>query len=389
MQRVVTGKAGWQELRKVALESGVKTIFLICGDNTFSKSGVAELLDSEFGQFEIVRFSWFSANPTIEMVRDAVVLYNHSGAQWLMAVGGGSAIDIAKCVKALAVEPELAADDQIEATITAGKYPLLQVPLIAVPTTAGSGSEATHFAVVYVDDKKFSLAHKKLIPDYALLDASLTASMSPLQAATTGLDAWAQSIEAYWSVRATAESDRYALEAFKIIHGALQAAVGGDRKAQQQMLQGANLAGKAINVSQTTAAHAFSYAITGTYNLPHGHAVWMTLPSLIAYNYHISDDDCQHPAGSDEIRRRIEQLADLCGLIQAADLPEHCIKFAAEAGVKVIWHENGVETIDAIHDVLMQVNTQRLKNNPRLLVTEDFLHEWLVKIQGGTVRENQ
>src|SRR5690606_25840825 len=136
-------------------------------------------------------------------------------------------------------------------------------PLLAVPTTAGTGSEATHFAVVYIDGVKHSLAHPLLRPDLVILDPLLTYAMPPGLTAATGLDALSQGIEALWAVGATTKSVGYAARAVELAAGALETAViAPDRTARRAMMEAAHASGLAIDISKTTAPHALSYAIS-------------------------------------------------------------------------------------------------------------------------------
>lgn len=375
------GENGWRELSARAETQSPRSLFLVCGDTTYHKTGVAEKIAKAFANCRIVRFAAFAPNPTLEMVRQAVLLFNNANPDWIVAAGGGSAIDIAKCVKALAPAPECLEPDRPLRVFPPLAFSLSPVPFVAIPTTAGSGSEGTHFAVVYDGDRKCSVADAGLVPDVVVLDAALTATLSPVQAATTGLDAWAQAIEAFWSVRATAESDAYALEAFDRIHRALPGAIANHAAARDQMLRGAHLAGKAINIAQTTAAHAFSYAITKTFGLPHGHAVWMTLPGLICYNDHVSKEDCIHPGGAAEVCARIKRLAERCGRANGDGFARFCVDAVCRFGLDLRWSGLGVCSRSEILVVLRQVNTDRLKNNPREMDVEAFLDGFLHPMQ--------
>jgi alcohol dehydrogenase class IV len=381
MQRVLWGQEGWRELTARAEAQCVRRVFLVCGDTTYHRTGIAERLQNAFGSRRIVRFSAFSPNPTLEMVRQAAALFNGADADWIVAAGGGSAIDIAKCVKALAQAPEYLNPDHSGWRPPPAPLRLAPTPLVAVPTTAGSGSECTHFAVVYIGERKHSLEDAGLVPDIALLDSELTASLPPLQTAVTGLDALGQSIEALWSVRSTPESDAYAMEAFDLAHRALPHAVANLPVARVQMLRGAHLAGKAINIAQTTAAHAFSYALTKRLGLAHGHAVWMTLPALVGYNGGVSDSDCLHPRGAEHVHACIGGLARRLGLASADALAVHAAQFAQRLGIDLRWSSAGVGSRTEALDLLRLVNADRLANNPRRMDLEALFDHFIQPMQ--------
>ena len=168
--------------------------------------------------------------------------------------------------------------------------------MIAIPTTAGTGSEATHFAVVYVDGEKYSLAHPYLVPAYAVIDPLLTYSLPAGVTAASGLDAFCQAIESIWAVGATDVSHTFATEAARLAVQHLRAAVQNPTDtARAGMCRAAHLSGKAINISKTTAPHALSYVLTAEYGLAHGVAVALTLAPMLQYNAQVTAIDCADP----------------------------------------------------------------------------------------------
>lgn len=238
----------------------------------FGSLGVAGALDAAGVPYST--FTDFEANPTYEDVARALGAYRSAGCDSLLSVGGGSAIDIAKCVKQLLAMPEGAVGEDLKA----GDLPWSGVPHVAVPTTAGTGSESTHFAVCYVGGAKVSVANDCLQPDAALLDASNLAGLPIYQKKCTMLDALCQAVESYWSARSRDESRAYSAEAIPAITGGAEAYLAGDEGAAWEVMRAANLAGKAINLTTTTAPHAMSYKLTSMYGIPHGHAVAMCMP---------------------------------------------------------------------------------------------------------------
>ena len=219
-------------------------------------------------------FRGFAANPTYEQVLDAVRLFRERGCDSLVSVGGGSAIDVAKCVKLFAPM----AGDGLSPRFVDLPRSYSPLPHVAVPTTAGTGSESTHFAVLYVDGVKNSITQPCLQPDAAVLDASLLASLPPYQRRATLLDALAQAVESHWSRRSDDASRAYSSEAIPAIMANAPAYLDGDADAAREVMRAANLAGKAINLTTTTAAHAMSYKLTSLYGAAHGHAVALCLP---------------------------------------------------------------------------------------------------------------
>jgi len=268
-------------VRRFLGEVPVERTLLVCRPASFEQSGAREWLTDILGTRPPV-FAAFSSNPKIEEVEQGVRRFRATGAKAIIAVGGGSILDMAKLVNYFGSR-ELSLDEYL-ANPTARSGPLR--PLLAIPTTAGSGSEATRFAVVYRGLAKYSVSDPAIRPGHVLLVPEFTASASPYQTACSGMDALAQGIESHWAVEATAASRGYAREAIRLALTHLPAAVDHptlrDRSA---MLEAAHLAGKAIDISKTTGAHAFSYILTSTFGLPHGHAVGLLLPAFVRLHH--------------------------------------------------------------------------------------------------------
>ena len=238
----------------------------------FGSLGVARALDA--AGIPHAEFADYEPNPTYGDVARALTAYREAGCDSLLSVGGGSAIDIAKCVKQLLAMPEGADGGSLKAK----DLPFSGVTHVAVPTTAGTGSESTHFAVCYVDGAKVSVANDCLQPDAALLDPESLAGLPGYQKKCTMLDALCQAIESYWSARSCEESRECSAAAIPAIIGNVAAYLAGDADAAWEVMRAANLAGKAINLTTTTAPHAMSYKLTSLYGIPHGHAVAMCMP---------------------------------------------------------------------------------------------------------------
>lgn len=242
----------------------------------FGSLNLARELDASGAGYST--FTDFEANPAYGDVARALDAYRSGGCDSLLSVGGGSAIDIAKCVKQLLAMPEGAGGG----SLGSGGLPYSGVPHVAVPTTAGTGSESTHFAVCYVDGEKVSVANGCLHPDAVLLDPSNLAGLPGYQKKCTMLDALCQAIESHWSARSCPESRAYSAEAIPAVIAGAGAYLAGDADAAWEVMRAANLAGKAINLTTTTAPHAMSYKLTSMYGIPHGHAVAMCMPGCWA-----------------------------------------------------------------------------------------------------------
>lgn len=235
-----------------------RKLFLVCG-NSFDRLEFADYIKG----LEPIRFGNFRPNPLYEEVLDGVEVFNNSGCDTILAVGGGSAIDVAKSIKF---------------------YSKSNAEIIAVPTTSGTGSESTHFAVIYKDGVKQSVADQSLLPEYVILEASTLLNVPLYTRKATMLDALCHSIESYWAKKATAESRGIANRAIRGILEHKDSYLRNEEIGNAGMLKAANLAGQAINMTTTTAGHAMCYKITSLYGFAHGHAAALCLPEVWKVN---------------------------------------------------------------------------------------------------------
>ncbi|MCL5255761.1 MAG: phosphonoacetaldehyde reductase [Gammaproteobacteria bacterium] len=223
----------------------------------------------------------------------------------IVAVGGGSVIDAAKV---LAVTLPHGQTNALAASLRQGQGQHWQtkLPLIAIPTTSGTGAEVTPFATVWdqTEHKKYSVSGPLALPDIALLDAELTLSLPATETVNTGLDAISHACESLWNVNKTPVSEAYARHALVLAKTALPRVLQApsDRSARAAMQQASVLAGLAISQTRTAIAHAISYPLTSHYDVPHGLACSFTLPNLISEFIPQCDD---------------EDLANLMGAVKA------------------------------------------------------------------------
>lgn len=338
-------------------------VFLVTGNASYVASGAEAALSSALCGRTVVRFHDFRANPQLPDVRRAISSFR-AGFDVVVAVGGGSAMDLAKLVNVLAVQPGDAED------VIRGRVPIVSEggPLICLPTTAGSGSEATHFAVVYIDGVKYSLAHQGLLPTAALVDPVLCWSLTSRATAVTGMDALAQAIESYWCVNSTKQSKRWAAHAIRLILANLPQAVRGPSpEVRAAMACAANLAGRAINVTKTTGAHALSYPLTMHFGVPHGHAVALSLSEFFLFNAGVTGEDVADPRGVDYVRRTLRELTGLLGCTSEHTCAERIRALLIEVGLETRLSELGIDGQSARDVVAAHVNAERLSNNPRTM----------------------
>jgi alcohol dehydrogenase class IV len=366
-QPIVHQQALDQVLADVLDAVKAQNILVVTGKRSFESSGAKQKCEEVFREKSVQYFTEFSPNPTIKEVKNGLAAFEESEADTVLAIGGGSAMDIAKSIAWLA-----GSDVDLLRYVTGERSKSRDgVALIAVPTTAGTGSEVTHFAVVYVDNKKYSLAHPSILPDYVVLDAELTYSLPASITATSGLDALSQAIESYWSINSTEESRSYSREAIPIIVENLQPAVTGDVVARARMLYAAHLAGKAINIAKTTAAHALSYPLTSHFGVPHGHAVMLTLPQILVYNSAVSDTDCADSRGVAFVQKILSEVCDLLGFSSSLEASTYLHSLIRDVGLVDRLGDLHVEAKD-VELLVSGISPERMGNNPCRLSCRDI-----------------
>ena len=343
---------GIYNLNEALAES--KKVLLVC-DASFPYLNIKS--DVENIGVSYVKFDQFTPNPLYEDVCKGVELFNSEQCDTILAVGGGSSIDVAKCIK-------LYCKMSKDRLYLEQEYKDTAVKLIAIPTTAGTGSESTRYAVIYYEGKKQSVTHNSIIPNIAILEPKVLKTLPLYQKKCTMLDALCQGIESWWSVNSTDESKQYSKIAVEtIIKWWKEYIFENTDESAKNIMEAANYAGRAICITQTTAPHAFSYKITSLYKLPHGHAVAICLPEIWQYmNENI--DKCIDSRGQDYL----EQVFWNISLSLGYDYPMAAIKgFYNMLTYMDIQSPVSANREEDIIVLSTSVNPIRLKNNPILL----------------------
>lgn len=317
-----------------------------------------------FEELPHTEFSGFTPNPLYEQVCKGIDLFNAQNCELLVAVGGGSAMDVAKCIKLFhGMDPGVSYLEQ--------KPTAPRIPLIAVPTTAGTGSESTRHAVIYDKGEKQSISHDGILPDYAVLEPSALETLPLYQKKCTMLDALCQAIESWWSVSSTDESREYSQKAVAGIRDNWKAYVDGTgRDTYEKMMEASNYAGRAINITTTTAPHAMSYKLTSLYHLPHGHAVALCMREVWSYMAE-HPEDCVAPHGQEYLKHTLEDISSM------ADITWFC-RLLEELDMACPKSDQKEKDVDIL---VRSVNPLRLKNHPVTFRTETMkkLYERIVK----------
>lgn len=352
-----------QDFRKVlvvASESGWRR-FNIPAERTF------------FTERETRVFTAFSPNPDFAEILAGASLFREFNPDLIVAFGGGSPIDVAKTIKAEVFTKQPYDSGEPQSIVPSGDGP----PLVAITTTAGSGSEATQFSVFYVGHKKQALSHPSLRPDMAVVDPEMTYSLPPAQTAATGFDALSQAIEAYWSTNSTTEAKELGKVAIGYILPNLYNAVHTPQPGNRyHMAQAAYLSGQAINMTRTSIPHALAYYLTQEYGLAHGHAVAITLPYFFRLNI-----DPALPVnvkdGAAANRQTMEELFALLGLKDA----EGCFIFWRNlmhaCGLASRLSEVGVDDRQKVQALVGSMDPMKLQNHP-VQIKPEYLVDFIV-----------
>ena len=340
---------------------------LIVTDPGFLRTGLLEPARASLEQqgLSVSIFSKVVADPPEHVIHAAVQAAREPQAELIIGFGGGSSMDVAKLVAVLA-----GSSQPLKDIYGIGNVKGQRLPLVQVPTTAGTGSEVTNIAIVTTGETtKMGVVAPQLYADLALLDAALTLGLPPLVTAATGIDAMVHAIEAYTSkFKKNPLSDNLAREALRLISANLMIAVedGANLEARQAMLLGACLAGQAFSNAPVAAVHALAYPIGGIFHVPHGLSNSLVLPHVLRFNashaapLYAELADIVVPGCSGTPEERTEAL------IAAMQ------QIAARTGIQTRLEEMGIAEADLdrlADDAMLQ--TRLLGNNPRELTRAD------------------
>ena len=354
-------------------ENRVTCVMLVCGRSILRQAinTYFEDLPTRLG-VKLVRFMDFQPNPRYESVVEGVRLFREACCDGILAVGGGSAMDVAKCIKLYAYLPGNGENGAwLKEAITEN-----EVPFLAMPTTSGTGSEATRYAVIYYNDAKQSITDQSCIPGTVLMDASVLKTVPDYQKKATMMDALCHAIESYWSVNSTEVSRAYSAAAIRGVMEHMGGYLANTDEGNAGMLIAANTAGKAINITQTTAGHAMCYKITGLFGCAHGHAA--ALCDRILYPWMIENiDKCVDSRGEDYLRGIMNEIGQALGCEDAVKGADKFAEIFTRLGLEI-----PSATDSQIAELTRSVNPVRLKNHPVDLNT-DVIETLYRKILNG------
>lgn len=368
-QNITVGKGSLAKLPEIAKKSGGSHAFLMSGPH-LAKMGLVEKAANSLKSAGIAvdTFTDIEGNPSVETVDKATAAFKEAGADFIVAFGGGSPMDVAKAVGVTA---------KYGGSITeyegAHKVPGPIIPLIAIPTTAGTGSEVTAFSVItdHSRDYKLTVFSYEILPVYAILDAELLTTAPASVAAACGIDAFIHAEEAYISTAASPFSDAMAEKAMSLIGKNIRRFVAnrGDIEAAESMLVGSLFAGIAFSFARLGNVHAMSHPVSAFFDVPHGVANAVLLPVIAEYNaladhgryLTIYNDISPVPAYAEEFEPMmlVDAIRELCGEIGIPANLTEAINNASKTGpVSAEEIENKIEAmaVDAMKSGNIAVN---------------------------------
>ena len=375
-QNVVFGEGALSKLPEVAAKLKKSKALIISGPHLEKIGLVAKCSGAmQTAGIESVSFCRTEANPSVQTVEAAAALYIESKADFIVAFGGGSPLDVAKAVAVLATYGGKITDYE-----GGGKVPGPVVPMIAIPTTAGTGSEVTAFSVItdHSRNYKLTVASNYLLPVYAILDPQLITTVPEKTAAACGIDSMIHALESYISKAASPFSEMFSLRALELIGSSIRTYVKdrGNTNAAEKMMLGSLFAGIAFSHARLGDVHAMSHPLSAFFDIPHGVANAILLPKVVEFNevatenpdmkekyYQIYRCVCQRPFSKEDFLPSMLHI-ELAALNKDLEIPN---------GIK----EAGVEKAD-FEKVVLQMTEDAMKSgnisvNPRKTDREDIL----------------
>lgn len=345
-----------------------KRIMLVTGNSgSMKKAGVTDKIIEMFGKSNVAVFDQVPPNPTAAVLHQGVNFHKEHGCRLIIGLGGGSPLDAAKGIAVMLHND----GDVSDYLLKKKEWGPGAEPVIAIPTTSGTGSEvnANFVATVPEGNAKYGTAPMSAWPAAAIIDPELTLSLPPHQTASTGLDALSHALEALWAVRGQPISDTHAFEAIKIIMKWLPIAFrdGSNIEAREQMAYASMSASLAFGNTGTAALHAMTYILTTKWNLPHGFACAFIMPELLEYNL---------PSFSQDRKTRLLDAINAKNEAEAvSSIRELCLSLGAPKQLRDI----GVSDTE-LGELVSSANPFNLANNINKPGDNSMLQIWKKKL---------
>ena len=367
---VLSGPGTSGQLGEMAAAMGIERLFVVTDPGIVKFGLLQQAVESlEANNIALHTYSDIVADPPESVVMSAVHAARNFGCDGVVGFGGGSSMDVAKLLAVLIKGEQQLADIYGVDQITGGRLPLIQVP-----TTAGTGSEATMVSIITTGETtKAGVVSRTLLADKIILDAALTTGLPPAVTAATGIDAMVHAIEAYTSTRLKNPlSDMLAREALRLMAGNIETAVkqGDNLEARSAMLLGAMLAGQAFANAPVAAVHALAYPLGGNYHIPHGLSNSLVLPHVLRFN---APDAAELYAQLAPIIVPQQQLPD-DPIAVTQILADYFLSLADDLGLQTTLRQMNIPETDLSMLAQEAMQQQRLLiNNPRELALDDAL----------------
>ena len=355
-----------EDIKKFIDDKSFNKIFILCGKKSFITSGAENLFKKLINDKEIKLFYKNSELPILEELIDIINEIKKFKPDLILGVGGGAVIDYAKMANVVDVRPDL------ENLIINYSYPFKKknTKLAVIPTTAGSGAEVTSNAVIYVDGIKHSFESELLIPDNFFLVPEFLISAPNKIKASAGFDAIAQALESLISKKSNDQSVNYASKSLRVsINSYISFLNNPNIKNATEMSIASNLAGKAINISKTTAPHAASYPFTSLFNISHGHAVGLFFERFFKFNY----DNLEKSETSFDLKQRFELIFNLFDVKNINDFNSKIILMKKKAKLEDNLEILNINVKKSSEKIIKGINLLRLGNNPVKINEKDIL----------------
>ena len=356
-----------EDIKKFIKDKSFKKIFVLCGKNSFVTSGAEELFKKIIIDKEIKLFFKKSELPILEELIEIINDIKTFKPDLILAVGGGAVIDYAKIANVVDARKDLAD------LIVNYSYPFKKkyTKLTVIPTTAGSGAEVTSNAVIYVDGIKHSFESELLIPDNFFLVPEFLISAPNKIKASAGFDAIAQALESLVSKKSNEQSVEYASKSLRVsINSFISFVNNPNMKNATEMSIAANLAGKAISISKTTAPHAASYPFTSLFNISHGHAVSLFFERFFKFNY----ENLDKSETTFDLKKRFDLIFNLFDVPNINDFNSKISLIKNQAKLEDNLIKLDIDIHQSSENIFKGINLLRLGNNPVKINGKDILN---------------
>ncbi len=353
-----------RSIKEIIDNRSIKKILVISGYNSFYKSGAKSLFSKLLTNKETKIVLKKNSYPELKELKKIILNINQFNPNLIIAIGGGCVLDYAKTANVLNKF-----EDIRESIEKPDKKLKKFCKILAIPTTAGSGAEVTANSVIYINKTKYSVEGEKLKPDFYSIIPELFLSSSKKFDASSGFDAISQAIESMFSQKSDKISLRYSKKALKYLLGNYVNFVNSKNNINTfKMATGANLSGKAISISKTTAPHALSYPFTAHFQVPHGHAVSLTLNKFLMFNYDkMNNSDCNY-----NLKARFNELFKITNTRNMNELNKMIINLKKRAGLEQRFSKLNINLSRDFNKIISGVNLLRLSNNPVKINKEDI-----------------